>query len=447
MAIHIFTRDLRIKDNKSLNALHDSYGASEIYPIFIFNDDQVKVNKYKSENAIQFMVDSLFDLNVALKNKLGVYCGTFSDIVKKLVKTLKPEVISITKDYTPYSKRREKKLIDICGKNKIKYIITEDYCLNNPGSVKLYQKFTPYKNAVLKKKVPDVPKNYRLNFAKLKGNFSIEKASTLFNKNLKINREGGRGRGLRRMMKIKNHKKYDTQRNDLDKETTELSPYIKFGCLSIREVYWAIADNIGHDSPLISQLIWRDFYYQLGYYFPKVLKGYSLKEKYDKIKWGNDKSKLKKWKVGETGFPIVDAGMRQLNTTGFMHNRARLITASFLVKVLLIDWKIGEQYYASKLYDYDPLVNNGNWQWVSSSGADSQPYFRIFNPWLQSKKHDPECKYIKKWVPELKNVKPNIIHTWYKKHDLFEDIYIKPMVDFSAEKKVVVDEYKKLFNK
>ena len=151
------------------------------------------------------------------------------------------------------------------------------------------------------------------------------------------------------------------------------------------------------------------------------------------------------WKRGETGFPIVDAGMRQLNITGFMHNRARLITASFLVKTLLIDWRIGEQYFATKLYDYDPLVNNGNWQWVSGSGADSQPYFRIFNPWLQSKTHDPNCDYIKKWIPELKNINKTHIHRWYEFNNKYEGVYIKPIVDFNTQKNKVLLAYKKIY--
>jgi deoxyribodipyrimidine photo-lyase len=191
-------------------------------------------------------------------------------------------------------------------------------------------------------------------------------------------------------------------------------------------------------------LIWRDFYFQLGVGFPKVLHGEPLKEKYINIKWENDIKKFNLWKSGNTGYPIVDAGMKQLNATGFMHNRARLITASFLVKNLFIDWRWGEKYYASKLYDYDPLVNNGNWQWVSSTGADSQPYFRMFNPWLQSKKHDPDGSYIKKWIPGLIDVDPKIIHHWYKYSKLreYSNMYIKPIVDYHKTKKIVLETYK-----
>ena len=163
--------------------------------------------------------------------------------------------------------------------------------------------------------------------------------------------------------------------------------------------------TIRRKSEIIAQLIWHDFYYQLGYNFPNIF-GHALKPQYDKIKWSKNEKTLTAWKEGKTGYPIVDACMTQLNETGYMHNRGRLIVASFLVKTLLHDWREGEKYFAQKLEDYDPLVNNGNWQWVSSSGADSQPYFRIFNPWLQSKRFDTDGTYIKKYLPVLNDIPP-----------------------------------------
>lgn len=446
MAVHIFTRDLRIIDNNALNVLSEKN--LSVYPVFIFTPEQVKNNRYKSDNAVQFMVESLKDLDESLQKKLGLFYGELSKIVQTIINKVKPHTLSITKDYTPYAVKREKILSKICKEKKIQCLITEDYCLNYSKDIKLYQKYTPYKNTALKtlKKSPN-PKTSKIKFAKAIGNFTFTKASKLYTSNNEINLHGGRTNGLKQMSKIKNQKQYNKTRNDLDKQTSELSAFIKFGCISIREVYWYIRKHLGPSNLLISQLIWRDFYFQLGSGFPHVLKGKSLKEKYDKIKWDNNPTKFKKWKEGKTGFPIVDAGMRQLNSTGFMHNRARLITASFLVKTLLIDWRLGERYYATQLYDYDPLVNNGNWQWVSSSGADSQPYFRIFNPWLQSKKHDPECKYIKKWVPELKNIEPQKIHNWYRYHkkDDYEGIYLDPIVEFDKQKKKVLSVYKKIY--
>lgn len=447
MSVHIFTRDLRIDDNSSLNKLSEINDKDGIYPVFIFTPEQVDKNKFKSDNAVQFMVECLHDLNESVDKKLGLFYGDFTTIIKSIISKNKPKIISITKDYTPYAVKREKTLEKICKDYKIKCLITEDYCLNSPNDTKLYQKYTPYKNVVLMLNKPRLPKSASLKFTNIDGNYSFEKASKLYTKNDKINLHGGRKNALTQLNKIQDQKQYEKTRNKLEKSTSELSAFIKFGCVSIREVYHHIKKTLKDSKGLISQLIWRDFYFQLGYGFPHVLKGKPLKEKYDKIKWDNSISKFNKWKEGKTGFPIVDAGMRQLNETGYMHNRARLITASFLVKTLLIDWRKGEKYYATKLYDYDPLVNNGNWQWVSSSGADSQPYFRIFNPWLQSKNHDPKCTYIKKWIPELKDVEPKIIHNWYKYYntEAYKKKYISPMVEFDKQKQKVLDAYKKIY--
>jgi deoxyribodipyrimidine photo-lyase len=206
-------------------------------------------------------------------------------------------------------------------------------------------------------------------------------------------------------------------------------------------MYKAFKSN--HD--LIRQLIWRDFYMNILFSFPYVL-GKPMKPSYAKIKWHHNAGWLKAWSSGLTGFPVVDAGMRQLNTTGYMHNRARLIVASFLTKTLLIDWREGEEYFAKKLTDYDPASNNGNWQWIASSGADSQPYFRIFNPWLQGAELDPHANYIKKWVPELKDVSPKDIHTWYETWKDNKQIkYPKPICDYQVQKEKALAMFRKIY--
>jgi deoxyribodipyrimidine photo-lyase len=237
---------------------------------------------------------------------------------------------------------------------------------------------------------------------------------------------------------IKDQKNYGEDRNNLFQSTTKLSPYIKFGLISIREVYHKIKSLFGKSHDLIKQLYWREFYYNISHNRPDLFKGKSFKLQYDKIKWINNQKSFKLWKNGMTGYPIVDAGMRELNNTGYMHNRARLITSNFLVKHLFIDWRFGEIYFASKLIDYDPSVNNGNWQFTSSSGADSQPYFRMMNPWLQGQRHDPECEYIKKWIPELKDIPNEHIHNWQDYYQQYKKIkYPKPckMYDFKTLKK------------
>ena len=222
-------------------------------------------------------------------------------------------------------------------------------------------------------------------------------------------------------------KKFENYKEDRDfpylDKTTKLSKYLKFGTISPREAYYKILDEIGFEKgePLLRQLYWRDFFIQIGFHFPKVMRGENFNSNYDKVDWiyNYDDSNFKKWQEGKTGFPIIDAGMRELNETGYMHNRVRMIVSSFLTKDLHIHWTLGEKYFAKKLIDYDPLVNNSSWQWAASTGCDAQPYFRIFNPKLQQEKFDKECSYIKKWVEELRDKTPFEIHN-------FETINLSP---------------------
>lgn len=245
--------------------------------------------------------------------------------------------------------------------------------------------------------------------------------------------KGGRIEALKILKNVKVFKNYDGGRDLPAKSATSLlSAHHKFGTCSIRETYWAVRDALGPRHTLIKELYWRDFFSHIAYHFPHVFGGAFYPE-YDALPWANDKERFQRWCDGLTGFPIVDAGMRELNTTGFMHNRVRMITASFLVKDLHIDWRWGERYFAQHLVDYDPCVNNGNWQWVASTGCDHQPYFRVFNPWLQQKKFDPLCLYIKKWVPELKTVDARQLHRWYEVSGDSADRYPAPVVDHAAE--------------
>ena len=257
--------------------------------------------------------------------------------------------------------------------------------------------------------------------------------------NPEISSNGGTDSAIKILKNLDNFKKYDHDKDFPSKGTTHLSAHLKFGTISVREAFYAIIKHLGQDHPLLRQLYWRDFFTYVAYHKPAIF-GHAFNSKYDHIKWHTNASKFKLWCDGQTGFPIVDAGMRQLNSTGFMHNRVRMIVASFLVKDLHVDWRLGEHYFATKLVDYDPSVNNGNWQWCASTGCDAQPYFRIFNPWLQQKKFDSECVYIKTWVPELKDLKPNIIHNWFKKNDVNID-YPKPILDHSIEAKIALKMY------
>ena len=278
----------------------------------------------------------------------------------------------------------------------------------------------------------------------LKHSINFKKTKDFYKHNNDIHVNGGRKNAKLILKKLKEMKDYDKFRNELNIETTHMSAYIKFGCISIREVYHKLAKLYNKKHPLIRQLIWREFYYHLNVGFIDRF-GKSLKPKYDKIKWSKNETLFEKWTKGQTGFPIVDACMQQINNTGFMHNRGRLIVASFLIKNLHHDWRKGEKYFAQQLVDYDPFVNNGNWQWVSGSGADSQPYFRIFNPMSQSKNYDKEAKYIKKWLPNLESVPAKDLHDWpsnYKKYDLKDLKYYEPIIDYKKSRQVIIDKYK-----
>ncbi len=284
-----------------------------------------------------------------------------------------------------------------------------------------YSVFTHFYNEARKLTVDKPRKNTFNNFANvnLPG---VELLESLRDQIRESVIPGGRSAGLRALEKARMIN-YEKRNFPGTEGTTRLSPYLKFGVLSPREVYYQVNEEIQR------QLYWRDFYTLLAYYNPHVF-GHSYRREYDCIKWDNNEVHFELWKQGKTGYPIVDAGMRELNTTGFMHNRARMITASFLVKVLHVDWREGERYFATKLVDYDPSVNNGNWQWVASTGADYM--FRVFNPWIQQRKFDPEAVYVKKWVPELRELSPEAIHEIYK-HKV--PGYPSPIIDYAEEVK------------
>lgn len=408
--IFIFRRDLRVQDNSALNTLLEHVSVGKILPIFIFNPKQIyaKNNEYFSNNAVQFMIESLEDLEKSLH--INYYEGNDIDVLNKLNKKYKIKCIAFNKDYTPYARKRDALIADWCKDHGVEIITEVDYTLFPMGSItnssnKPYQVFTPFYKTCKKKKV-NIPVTKTIKDK----NIIIDVRIQSFNKrryyteNAEISVHGGRKHALER---LKNAMKNYSKTRDLPalEGTTRLSAYIKFGCVSIREVF----HNYSGNAALQRELIWREFYANIIYNFPHVI-GNSFKQKYDKIKWSNNKEWFKKWCQGETGYALVDAGMNQLNRTGWMHNRVRMVVAMFLTKDLLIDWRWGEKYFATKLVDYDPASNNGGWQWSASTGTDAQPYFRIFNPDLQIKKYDKDLEYIKRWNPNYKDKHPMVDH-------------------------------------
>jgi deoxyribodipyrimidine photo-lyase len=449
--LFIFRRDLRVIDNNGLNLLNEK--CKNIFAIFIFTPEQVgDNNKYKSDNSVEFMIESLKNLSEYISKfngQLYTFYGHNEKIIEECIKVFKIEIVCFNLDITPYAKERDSKIIHLCEHLKTYVMYDYDYYLNQPGTIvngsgQPYQKFSPFYETCLKKKVAAPVGSRKIHFAKssvnLTNKITLEQALKKFTSvNPEILVHGGRDNAIKQMhAAAKNIKNYSKTHNDLDKPTSELSAFIKFGCVSIREVYKAFHTK----RDFIRQLYWRDFYANILYSFPYVL-GYALKPKYNKIKWHHNDKWYQAWKNGTTGFPVVDAGMRQLNTTGFCHNRSRLIVMSFLIKILLIDWKLGEKYFANKLTDYDVASNNGNIQWVMGGGADSQMYNRIFNPWLQAENFDPDCIYIKKWIPELREVPVKDILHWDTEWVNYKNIgYNQPICNYQKQKEIVLKMYK-----
>lgn len=450
-SLFIFRRDLRLDDNTALLKALDS--SEEVIPVFIFDPRQVGAgNKYRSKNCIQFMIESLEDLAKQLKSKkakLFFFKGQAETVIARIAKSKKCDAVFINKDYTPFALKRDKAIAAACKKLKIEYFAEPDALLNDPDTIatksgKPYGVFTPFYTTCRVKKVDKPKRCTGSNFFKgalAGGTTSLPKViGSYSNKDLWVH--GGTSEAKTLLTKISKLKNYKKTRDFPDLMTSNLSAHNKFGTVSIREVYHKIASTLGKSSGLIPQLYWRDFFYHVAYHSPFVF-GEAYQEKYKKLWWSKSKADFKKWCEGKTGFPIVDAGMRQLNATGYMHNRARMIVGSFLTKDLHINWLWGEKYFAQNLVDYDPCVNNGSWQWAASTGCDAQPYFRIFNPWLQQKKFDPDCTYIKTWIPELKNTPKKVIHNWEKETSPPIKGYPRPMVNHKEESREAIKIFKK----
>lgn len=443
-ALHIFRRDLRLNDNSALNAATSE--ADEVVTCFIFNELQCGENPYRSANGLAFMIESLEELETEISKaggKLLILHGQHHEVVSRLIKDISIDSVFFNMDYTPFSRKRDAAIFKTCSELDVHCAHYSDALLVEPSVFgkddgKPYTVYTPFFKKAAKLEVAkpvSLINKGRLIDPKYKG--ATVKARDFWPNESSPQRisKGGRTAALAILKGIKDFSKYEDERNlPALRGTTLLAPHNKFGTVSIREVYWAIAEAHGASHTLIRELYWRDFFTHIAWHFPRVF-GHAFHPQYDKVKWNNDERLFKAWCEGRTGFPIVDAGIRELVTTGFMHNRVRMIVASFLVKDLHISWQKGEQFFAKYLTDYDPSVNNGSWQWAASTGCDAQPYFRIFNPWLQQKRFDPECIYVKKWCPELKSIKPSLLHNLFDEPELLKNIdYPAPIVEHSTQK-------------
>jgi deoxyribodipyrimidine photo-lyase len=442
--IFIFRRDFRTYDN--LGLYYAMKKCDKIIPCFFFNPLQIdeKKNKYFSHHSVQFLCESLSELSKEIP--LHIFHGNDIEILNELSKHIDISDIIFNMDYTPFAKKRDKKIEQWCQKQKIQCSKIEDYLLKPIGTFNKdngapYTIYTPFKNNVFKHIIPKPQKQTLKNLIFHKDLESLKTYQPnmdyyIHNPNNLV--LGGRKHGLKQLKKS-NQLNYEKNRNTLFIETSQLSSYIKYGCLSIREVY-----HYFKETELKSQVIWREFYFYINYYFPDLLdKSKNFQSKYDSIQWVSNKKHLELWKQGETGYPIVDACMKQLNHSGYMHNRGRLISSNFMNRILGLDWRHGELYFAQQLIDYDPCVNNGNWQWIASVGVDPKPYFqRLFNPWLQSEKFDKDALYIKKWLPQLKDIPPKHLHQWEKYYQLYDINYPNPIISYQQGRKRSVEMYR-----
>ncbi len=455
-SLFLFRRDLRLIDNTGLIEANKS--SIQTIPCFILDPKlSQKSNPKFSKFRLQFLHECLMDLNKQLqtrKSYLHVFSGLPEKIIENLINLLKLDAVFVNADYTPFSKKRDENIKKVCKKCKVDFITTNDLLLHDVEEIKTlkgqpYKIFTQFFSKA--KELPvRKPQNFQfsnLSNQKIKSEITIDKLETYLGKNNdKLSFRGGRKSSLRLMNNLKNLKNYKNDRNfPAINGTSMLSAHNRFGTCSIREVYHKILQELGPTHTLITEIHWRDFFTYIMHHYPYSISK-EFNKKYQKIPWSKNKKAFTKWCEGKTGFPIVDAGMRELNATGFMHNRVRMIVASFLTKDLHVDWRWGDWYFASKLVDYDPSVNIGNWQWAASTGCDAQPWFRIFNPWLQQQKFDSDCIYIKKWIAELENLPSQVIHSLDTKYPENID-YPKPMIEHKSESSYSKEIFKKISNK
>ena len=424
-----FRRDLRLHDNAAL--FHALKSGNPVIPIFIFDKNILNLLEDKADRRVEFIHAALEEMQVKLLkigSTLEVYYGTPVEVFKSLLSNYDVEQVFTNHDYEPYALEREQHIKSFLeSKNAIlttfkdQVLLEKNEVLKDDG--KPYTVFTPYS-----RKWKTVLTDRHLHA------FPTEKYFTNFYKQPANEIPGLSSMGFQAVdkpfpSKLLNEelvKKYADQRNfPAIGGTSKLGVHLRFGTISIREL---ALKSSGLSETYLNELIWRDFYHMILWHFPHIGHYKAFKAQYDTIEWRKDEGDFERWCIGETGYPIVDAGMRELNETGFMHNRVRMIVASFLTKHLLIDWRLGEAYFAQKLLDFDLAANNGGWQWAAGSGCDAAPYFRIFNPYLQTQKFDPKLEYIKKWVPEFQEFtypKPMVVHEEARKRCL--EVYGKAL--------------------
>lgn len=429
MDIFWHRRDLRIEDNSGLyKALTEG---SEVQPIFIF-DKNILDELPEDDQRVLFIHNHISALKEKYQKEgsdLWVFYGTPKEVFHGLIKEHQVSSVYTNRDYEPYAIKRDKAVYKLLDENGIQFKGAKDHVIFEKSEVvkddgEPYKVFTPYMKKWKSVLTPSSFEAYK----------SEEALSNLNPSKQKTELPSFKEMGFSDDQKIefpsakvdsKIIEKYDETRDiPAKKGTTRMSVHLRFGTISIR----GLAKKARKNEKYLNELIWRDFYQMIIHHFPKSVNN-AFKEKYDAVPWENNEEHFEKWCEGKTGYPIVDAGMRELNKTGFMHNRVRMIVASFLTKHLLIDWRWGEAYFAEKLLDFELASNVGGWQWAASSGVDAQPYFRVFNPYSQQEKFDKDYTYIKKWVPEYGS-----------------SSYPDPIVEHKPAREKAIEVYKKAIN-
>ncbi|MFY0601843.1 MAG: deoxyribodipyrimidine photo-lyase [Cyclobacteriaceae bacterium] len=398
-----FRRDLRLEDNVGLY-----YSLKEdipVLPVFIFDTEILSKLSDQNDARVSFIHARVSLLNKTLREKYEAGIMTFHtspvEAFEKLIHEYEISAVYTNRDYEPYAKERDLHVQNLLSEKKIQFLSFKDQVifeqgeiLNNEGAP--YKVFTPYSKRWKEKRKALHLDNFRSE-SLLNNLLSIDIPEIIGLKSMGFNNDISI-EIPKLEVDVEIVKNYHLDRDVPHKRgTSRLGIHLRFGTISIRQ---AVKYALSHSETWLNELIWREFYIMILAHFPYVVSG-AFKPKYDMVKWLNDEDDFEKWCEGKTGYPIVDAGMRELNSTGFMHNRVRMITASFLTKHLLIDWRWGEAYFASKLLDFELASNNGGWQWAAGTGTDAQPYFRVFNPYNQQAKFDPKFQYIRKWVKEF----------------------------------------------
>ncbi|MFI5145491.1 MAG: cryptochrome/photolyase family protein [Ignavibacteria bacterium] len=425
-----FRRDLRLEDNAGL--FYALKSGKPVLPLFIYDTNILSHIENKRDTRVEFIYNSLNEIQLSLQengSSLVTEHGTPIDVFKKMLQKYEVGSVFTNHDYEPYAMDRDEKVAALLLEHGISFIDFKDQVIFEKNEIvkddgKPYTTFTSYCNK-WKKKLQEIDfKKYRTE-ALLNNFFKFMNDRVLSLKDIGFQETGIIFPPKKFNKEITGN--YGSYRDFPFREaTSRLGVHLRFGTISIRDI---AAKALNHSEAWLNELVWREFFMMILYHFPYVLER-SFKQEFDNIRWRNDEREFGLWCSGKTGYPLIDAGMRELKQTGYMHNRVRMTAASFLVKNLLIDWRWGERFFADNLLDYELASNNGNWQWIAGTGADASPYFRVFNPVTQQQKFDPDFEYIRKWIPEFGT-----------------SAYPEPVVDLNYSRERAIEAYKSVLSR